>query len=666
MALKTNGHTWTKSGFTGDFDQMLTGLRDALGFLETRVGNLTNDLQVASEISQQITTVLELGQLLPQIVEKTNASFNLYHSQVYLLDESGENLILAASAGEVGRTLLAKGHKIPLAREDSLVARCGRTRVGIIVNDVKQEAGYFANPLLPNTRAEMTVPMVVGGELIGVLDMQSEHVDNFSEDDLWVKTTLAGQIAVAVQNARTFAEAQRNAEETNILYEMTSKLAQATTRAEILDSVSAYPKIHDASAVLLMYTENDDDGTPLWAEAAANLQLKGESATAVGERYYLPHLPFTKLWISNPDKPLLIGDVMTSDLVDANTKSIYELTQVHGSAIIPLTVSGRWVGLIVISWHESQTFTELDHRIYGAISQQTASVVNSTRLFEQTQKSARELETVAKVSAAATSVLDMDTMLQSVSDLTRESFELYHAHVYLLDEARENLVLTAGAGEIGRTMKAQGHSIPLNREHSLVARAARTAQGVIVNDITQEPDFLPNELLPNTKAEMAVPMIVGGEVLGVLDVQSEQAGRFGTNDANVQTTLASQIAVAVQNARSYAVQQKTAERLDRIYTMSIDLIGSANFNGYFVELNPAWEAILGHSVEELKAAPFVSFVHPDDVDLTNNEAAKLGQGALTISFVNRYRCKDGSYKWILWHAVPCLEQQVLFATGQDI
>ena len=242
---------------------MLGGLRDALGFLETRVSNLTNDLQVASEISQQITTVLTLDELLPQIVETTNESFNLYHSQVYLLDDAGENLILAASAGETGRALLAKGHSIPLDREDSLVAHAGRNRTGIIVNDVTHEAGYFANPLLPATNAEMAVPMVVGGGLIGVLDMQSEQVDYFGEDDLWVKTTLAGQIAVAVQNARTFAEGQERAAEMDMLYEMTSKLAQATTRAEISESVASYPEMRGTTSVLLMYIDNDEDGTPL-------------------------------------------------------------------------------------------------------------------------------------------------------------------------------------------------------------------------------------------------------------------------------------------------------------------------------------------------------------------------------------------------------------------
>jgi GAF domain-containing protein len=146
--------------------------------------------------------------------------------------------------------------------------------------------------------------------------------------------------------------------------------------------------------------------------------------------------------------------------------------------------------------------------------------------------------------------------LQEVVDLTKERFSLYHSHIYLLDEAGENLVLASGAGEPGRQMVAEERSIPLNREQSLVARAAREGKGVIINDVTQAPDFLPNVLLPDTRSELAVPMIVGGKVIGVFDVQSDVVGRFTDSDINIQTTLAAQVATSVQNVRSFE-QSKT-------------------------------------------------------------------------------------------------------------
>ena len=102
--------------------------------------------------------------------------------------------------------------------------------------------------------------------------------------------------------------------------------------------------------------------------------------------------------------------------------------------------------------------------------------------------------------------------------------------------------------------------IALAQERSLVARAARSGQAVIANDVRNEDGWLPNPLLPDTAAEMAVPLVIGKQVLGVLDVQSDQLNAFSEEDANIQTTLASQVAIALQNARSFTQAQRQAER----------------------------------------------------------------------------------------------------------
>lgn len=171
----------------------------------------------------------------------------------------------------------------------------------------------------------------------------------------------------------------------------------------------------------------------------------------------------------------------------------------------------------------------------------------------------RDLEIVAEVGAAAAAILESNRLLQTVADLTKERFNLYHSHIYLLDEEGKNLVLAAGAGEPGRIMAAEKRSIPLDREQSLVARAAREQKGVTVNDVTQAPDFLPNPLLPDTRSELAAPMIVGGKVIGVFDAQSDQVGRFTEADVNIQTTLAAQLATSVQNVRSFEHARAQAE-----------------------------------------------------------------------------------------------------------
>ena len=106
--------------------------------------------------------------------------------------------------------------------------------------------------------------------------------------------------------------------------------------------------------------------------------------------------------------------------------------------------------------------------------------------------------------------------------------------------------------------------------------------------------------------------------------------------------------------------------LTRFFSLSLELLATANTSGFFVDLNPSWEPTLGYSQTELKSRPFIDFVHPDDRDRTNQEAAKLFRGEKTIYFENRYLCKDGSYCWMAWSASFSSADQLIFACARDI
>jgi len=203
---------------------------------------------------------------------------------------------------------------------------------------------------------------------------------------------------------------------------------------------------------------------------------------------------------------------------------------------------------------------------FNTMAEQLGSLLGE--LEERVAARTKDLATVAEVGTVTSTILESNRLLQEVVNLTKERFNLYHSHIYLLDEEGKNLVLTAGAGEPGRIMAAERRSIPLNLEQSLVARAARERKGVIVNDVTEAPDFLPNPLLPDTRAELAVPMIVSNTLIGVFDIQSDQAGRFTTSDIDIQTTLAAQLATSIQNVRSFEQSKKQAD-----FETKVNLIG---------------------------------------------------------------------------------------------
>ena len=119
--------------------------------------------------------------------------------------------------------------------------------------------------------------------------------------------------------------------------------------------------------------------------------------------------------------------------------------------------------------------------------------------------------------------------------------------------------------------------------------------------------------------------------------------------------------------REIAEHQHAEEERDQFFTLSIDMLCIAGFDGYFKHLNPAWEKTLGFTKAELLAKPFLEFVHPEDRASTRAAAAQLSTtGGDILSFENRYLCKDGSYKWLAWDVTPSASQQMIYAVARDI
>jgi len=118
--------------------------------------------------------------------------------------------------------------------------------------------------------------------------------------------------------------------------------------------------------------------------------------------------------------------------------------------------------------------------------------------------------------------------------------------------------------------------------------------------------------------------------------------------------------------RDMAARKRAEEELNRFFTLSLDLMCIAGADGYFKRVSPAWAGALGYTDAELLSIPYIELVHPDDRAATTREAEKLVGGALTINFENRYRCKDGTYRWLMWASAPAPGGQLLYATARDI
>jgi|GEM_PF-1904136 len=536
--------------------------------LSEQIEKRAADLATVAKVSAEATQITDTSVLLQQVVDRTKATFGLYHAHIYLLNETGDTLVLTAGAGEIGQQMVAEGRTIPLNHERSLVARAARTRQGVIINDVRAASDFLPHPLLPETRAELAVPMIVGDQVVGVFDVQANTTGRFTDEDASIQTTLAAQIAAALQNARLIeqteaqrAEAEQQAQSLSALAEMEQSLVQANSMDEIYNiAITRLPQILSAEYVSLALLDAERQAfevrsLPTEREVLPTGTFLPWAGTAVGVAFEERRL---KTWT----------DLDHSDLIDLRQLAESGLRTVIN---VPLYSGEQLVGTLNVASRRHANYRPQEEALLSQVAAQVSAHLNNRKLFEQSQlaemavaKRAAELQVAAQVGTAASTITDPAKLLQEVVDLTKQSFNLYHAHIYLLNDVGDTLVLAAGAGEVGRQMVAEGRAIPLQQERSLVARAAREREGVIINDVRAEPDFLPHPLLPETRSELAVPLIAGDQVLGVFDVQHNTVNRFTDDDVRIQTTLAAQVAIALQNARQFIATQRTLADLDAL------------------------------------------------------------------------------------------------------
>jgi GAF domain-containing protein len=492
-------------------------------------------LETTAEISRLTSEMMDPGDLMSQSVNLIQGRFDFYHVSIFLLDETGLWANLVSSTGEAGKALISQHHRLATGSA-SIIGWVTANRLPRVTTNVADDPFYFRNPLLPETRSEMAVPLIVGTRLLGALDVQSTTPDAFLEDDIRAVEAIAAELAIAIDSARLIQETQRQLE-----------------RFE-----SSYRDLARQSWRRIARSSGDYDirfGTP----EIGGLEEEGAFTTSKeSEESGLPVLSDDRRELSVP-------------------------VQMRGEIIATITARRG---------EDEELWSEDDVSLLRAVAGQTALALESARQYTEEHRRVSELEVINRVSQAVSQHLRLDSLYRVVHAQINQVLGETDMYIGLYEKATDRLHFPY-VSENREVIRVA----PLPLEDGLPSLIIRTQQPLLLQeDTVRRVHALGTDLEDKVaRSWLGVPLMTGEDILGVIVVQDfENEQRFSEDDAALMTTIASQVATAIQNAQLMEQIQQTARRERLIHEIASKVRRAPNMKSILSttarELNRAFNA----------------------------------------------------------------------------
>ncbi len=242
---------------------------------------------------------------------------------------------------------------------------------------------------------------------------------------------------------------------------------------------------------------------------------------------------------------------------------------------IPMKTKGQVLGVILLASRNQNAIASVDRQILNAIGYRVAMAIENVQLYQKARRRAVHLETASLVGQRMAALLELDSLLAEAVNLIRDKFGYYHVHMFLEDEETREIVLKEASGASAELIKARGLRLKVGQE-GITGWVAHTGQTLVCNDVSREPRYYKTELVPDTKAELAVPLRAGNQIIGVLDVQSDRINAFDKEDVTVLQILGNQIGIAIQNAKLFQQTRRRYDAMIALHETSLDVIAQLN------------------------------------------------------------------------------------------
>jgi signal transduction histidine kinase len=531
-----------------------------------------NTLYIASHKLTQAATPIEQLEAISDYARSNNASWGI----LIYLDDAGrtEEVVAEWTMGQA--VPLGIGAKFDVLSQDtSNEELTARDQLRFVEDTLK------ADPINPHIlsvakghqmRSAVILPLFNKGRWIAEILFGWDTPCQFDERDQRVYTALQQQAAAAIDAVRLLEQTQKRAieletakQEIDLLHDALQKLTRASTRKDLLMAVSVYPRQIGAFNGQLFYF---DQPYIDHVETVATWGTVPEIETPVGLVIDLTTRGFCQYWLSRPHGPTFFTDILTDEHVDPQSRKIF--TDIHSRtmAVLPLHTNGRWVGVITFYWDKPYYFDERDRRIFTSLHQQLTPVIESIRLFEQSEQRAKELEIAKREMDILYSALRQlmqattpDEQLQAVSDYARSTGAASGALSYFIENEHDEEVV---AEWCNGTVLPAGVGTHFYTDENDTGQTWLHVPGMptlipdAMNDSRIAPNILEIARVNKTRAMALLPLNNKGRWLGLLVFRWATARDFSERDYRIYGALQQQAAPVVDSIRLLEQARKLA------------------------------------------------------------------------------------------------------------
>jgi DNA-binding LacI/PurR family transcriptional regulator/GAF domain-containing protein len=384
-------------------------------------------IEASADVGRAITSIFDIGELLKQTATLISDRFGFYHVGIFLLDVTGEWAVLREATGEAGARMKAEGHRLAVG-DTSMVGWTAAHRQPRIALDVGEDAVRFAHPLLPHTRSEMTLPLLVGDQLLGVLNVQSTEEAAFDQDDVRALQGMANQVAIAIQNAERIADEGALLEATSPVYRTSRLLTTATTRTEVADAIIASVGETGADGCIVVEFEFSPTGEPEALLYLGVWRRDREPQFQAGLRLPIAESPFPLEMVSTL---WTVPDVDQDDRLPRSARVVFQATGARALVNIPLRSGERVIGQVVVIRATPGPFTEAALRLYEVLSDQAAVALERAELLEEAQQRATQEQQARQMIDRIRRAVDLEQALEVAAEELSQAMQVPHVSINL-------------------------------------------------------------------------------------------------------------------------------------------------------------------------------------------------------------------------------------------